>query len=443
MDICCISTGHEEVRSPAVFISFIGICILVESSALFAPLMVLVFAVSGALIGGKKPLHQVFLLFAAAFLVAFVVFFNLFFIRYIPLLLLACLYFSLLIMVDCILVYWVVQKSSYPLVLIFLYSILSRTLLGMSRVVFPFYWTVQIQLLPVMNSIMQGILPVCFEGISMVIAATVYLHLTKKLSKGMVLQGVVIIGISIMFSVQIKGESRREPHTTELPCALIQGGYSAQDYTFMETYAPLSQALIRRYLEHLEASPPARLIILPESAFPVRETSDGPLIQTIGTIARTRNAYIMVSMLLSEVTGVYNAVVLINPEGEVQEVYRKRNVMLFVESNDFTGGTDPVTFTVDSYTIAPLICFDGVFLGNYGGKHRPDVYMVTSNDVFAEGTVLSRLHQGYAVFNARMMGVPLVQVTQNGSSFYVDAQGRLTNLTRPYEQAIGVPIIIR
>jgi apolipoprotein N-acyltransferase len=116
--------------------------------------------------------------------------------------------------------------------------------------------------------------------------------------------------------------------------------------------------------------------------------------------------------------------------------------MYFVESKKFKSGNTKATFKVDRYTIAPLICFDGVFLTNYIRDIRPDVYIVTSNDVFGEGTILSRLHQAYSVLNARTMGIPVLHVTQNGPSCYVDSKGKLTNLTSPYEKAIGLSVSI-
>jgi apolipoprotein N-acyltransferase len=70
------------------------------------------------------------------------------------------------------------------------------------------------------------------------------------------------------------------------------------------------------------------------------------------------------------------------------------------------------------------------------------VYIVTSNDVFAEGTIVSKLHQAYSVINARTMGIALLHITQNGPSCYVDSKGKLTTLTHPYEIAIGLLVSI-
>jgi apolipoprotein N-acyltransferase len=293
-----------------------------------------------------------------------------------------------------------------------------------------------------MNIVTKWLLPIPFEGISMVLAATVYLCLTKRYKKIMILQIIVIIFISSTISLLIKQGYSKKNHDTSLTCAIIQGGYSAKDYNLIEQYPALRNEIAHRYLKHIEECPKSRFIIVPESAFPIYQSQDSQIIQRIKDIAYVRNEYIMTSLLLEEETAIFNAVAFITPEGKVQDIYRKRNVMLFVESNDFKNGTAKTTFMIDGYTIAPLICFDAVFLGNYIRDIHPDLYTVTSNDVFAEGTILSKLHQAYSVINARTMGIALLHITQNGPSCYVDSEGKLVNLTHPYETAIGLQVSI-
>ena len=436
-------TRIERIGKPALFLGFIGITVLVLSCPAFSPFAAVSFSAAGLLIRGAKLVKQILLLFTASFTAVLIIFCNPFFIHHYRLLLLTCLYFSMWIVFDCIAVYQAAVKSpSYALPLLFFYSICSRMLLSASTVIFPFYWTLSMQLLPVMNPVTLFVLPVFCEGIGIVSAAALYLYLTKKVNRYIILQAAAIIVLSIIFSLTVKQMSAAENRHTNLTCTLVQGGYSAKDYTLVENYPFLGNELARRYLRHLEESPQSRLTVLPESALPVHQTLDSPFLQTIKDIAYTRNAYIMASMLLKEETAVYNAIALINPEGQVQDIYRKRNVMLFVESNDFKQGTTKQTFAVDAAAVAPLICFDSVFLHNYIRDKRPDVYMVTSNDVFAEGTVVSRFHQAYSVINARMMGIPLIQLTQNGPSFYVDSKGKLINLTSPHEKTIGLSINI-
>jgi apolipoprotein N-acyltransferase len=299
------------------------------------------------------------------------------------------------------------------------------------------------QLLPFMNITSRFLVPVFFEGICIVIAVVVYFFYTKKIQKYMYFQVVLIIVISIVFSFIIKTNFVPKKQQTSLECTIIQGGYSSQDYTLIETYPVLTEKLANRYLMHLEEVKNAKFIILPESAFPVKQKQDSSILQSIKGIACSRNEYILTSILLEEGMEVYNAAALINPQGQLQDVYKKRNVVLFVETSDFAKGKALPIFEIGNTKIAPMICFDVVFIRNYFRVKIPDVYIVTSNDIFAERTVLAQLHQSYAVINSRTMGIPLLQVMQNGPSFYVNSKGALTNLTKPYEKVIGLPVLIQ
>jgi apolipoprotein N-acyltransferase len=184
-------------------------------------------------------------------------------------------------------------------------------------------------------------------------------------------------------------------------------------------------------------------VVLPESAFPLQQNEDSWMLQSIQNTARERNQYSMTGFLLKENGNGYNASVLINPEGRLQSLYRKRTTVPFVETSIFTRVIRGDAFSVDGHTVAPVICYESLFIRSYFRDYKPELYIVISNDIFAEGTVVSRMHQAYGVINARTLGIPLLQVMQNGPSFYVDSHGELTNLTMPYEQVIGLPVKIR
>jgi apolipoprotein N-acyltransferase len=64
------------------------------------------------------------------------------------------------------------------------------------------------------------------------------------------------------------------------------------------------------------------------------------------------------------------------------------------------------TFTVDGHTIAPVICYESLFIRNYFRDARPELYIVISNDIFSDKTILSYLHIAYGVINARTLGTP-------------------------------------
>jgi apolipoprotein N-acyltransferase len=298
------------------------------------------------------------------------------------------------------------------------------------------------QLLPFMDMISRFLIPVFFEAVCITAAVVIYFLHIHKLTKPIIFQFFVIVLGSIFLSFVIKSSIVPKNQQAGLECTIIQGGYSAGDYNLINKYPVLAGHLIQRYLGYVRDVKNARFTILPESAFLVNQKKDGEIIQSLKAIAYSKNEYILTSMLLEEDTVVYNAVALINPQGEVQDIYKKRNVMLFVESSNFEKGTTLQTLMVDNYKVAPLICFDAVFIRNYFRDKPPDVFIVTSNDVFAEKTILSRLHQAYAVINSRTMGIPLLQVIQNGPSFFVNSKGELHTIAGPYERAVGLSIVL-
>jgi apolipoprotein N-acyltransferase len=405
-----------------------------------SPLILLVFPVVFELMRGETPFKNIKILLVMNFITTVIVFLNPFFIVQYRMFLLASLYFSALLSLDFIVVYQLTKINRGSLFLIFLYCVVSRIAISLIPSIFPFYWTLTMQLLPIMNGISRFLLPVFFEGIIVVLAAMVYLFLNKRLKWYSYLQPAVIILCGVLLSLMIKANVLPQTQHPKLECSIIQGGFSSSDYTLIERYPVLAEKIANGYVKFIEDIGNRQFIILPESAFPIQQGTDGQFLQAIEEIAASRQEYILTSILLNDDKETYNALALINPQGQLQDVYKKRNVVLFVETDYFAKGKTLQTFSVYNSTVAPMICFDSVYIRNYFRDKTPDIYIVASNDVFAEKTILSRLHQGYSVINARTMGIPLIQVIQNGPSFYVDSQGELITLAKPYEKAVGVTV---
>ena len=297
-----------------------------------------------------------------------------------------------------------------------------------------------------MGAVSQRVLPLFWEALCIIFSVfgkIRYFPRTRTRSNYMFMQITVIAYIVMLLSGIFRAGLGRPPFKPGLECAIIQGGYSRQDYVLIERYPALGVKMVQKYLGHITEAGSARFLVLPESAFPVHQTEDSEMLQEMKDIARLRNAYIMTGLMLQEGDLVYNAAVLINPEGRLQSVYRKRNTVLFIETSLVARGIMANTFSVDGHSIAPVICYESLFIRNYLRDSKPELYIVISNDIFADRTVVSNLHIAYGVINARTLGTSLLQVMQNGPSVYLDSQGRLTYLTRSYEQAIGLPVEIK
>jgi apolipoprotein N-acyltransferase len=438
---------HKKEDFPgkaALFLGSVIIITLMVSYPIFSILFFVIFPMVFQLMRGRDAWKQLIILFLLIFIVCMVVFANAFFIySQFFLFLLASLFFTILLGSDLFIAFYAV-KQKCAILLIFGYVVLSRFILSYSTAVFPFYWTLTMHLLPFMGMVSRFVLPLFWEALCMAFSAAMYLfYYYNRLTKNTIVQAAGIVLAAIGLSGIAKAGLDIPVFEPGLECALVQGGYSRQDYALVERYPALSRKIAQRYLDHIGEITGARFVVLPESAFPLYQTEESEILQTIKDIARSRNEYIMTGILLEEDGSVYNASALINPEGQLQNVYRKRNTVLFVETSTFTKGIRADNFAVDGHIIAPVICFESLFIRNYFRDKKPELYIVISNDIFAEKTVLSSLHQAYGVINARTMRTPLLQAMQNGPSFYVDSQGELTNLTMPYEQVIGLMVEIR
>jgi apolipoprotein N-acyltransferase len=425
-----------------LFLVSTALITLTVSYPLFSPLLFAVFPAVFNLIRGEKTGKQVIILFSLIFIVFLIAFVNAFFIQsQFFLFLLAALYFIVLLGTDLFIAFYAVNHT-YALFLIFGYVALSRLVLTLSAVVFPFYWTLTMHLLPFMGAVTPFAMPLLWEAFCVSCAALLYLPYSCKRPQYALFQLAVIMVIVVVFSGIARAGLGRSSFKPGLECTLVQGGYSRADYVLIERHPDLGIRMAEKYLRHIEEVTNERFLVLPESAFPLRQIEDSEIMQKIEDIARSRNQYIMTGILLEEGGVVYNASALIDPDGRLQNIYRKRNTVLFVETSTFARGMRANTFSVDGHTIAPVICYESLFIRNYFRETKPKLYIVISNDIFSDKTILGNLHIAYGVINARTLGTPLLQAMQNGPSVYVDSRGRLRNLTKPYEQAIGLPVVI-
>jgi apolipoprotein N-acyltransferase len=323
--------------TPALFLITIILIVLTVSFPIFSPLLFLLFSTSFELIKRRTIIKQLVMLFFLILTVCIVVFVNEFFIQnHFFLFLLASLYFTAMIGMDLFISFHAL-KYRYALPVIFGYVIFTRLMLIPSMAVFPFYWTLTMHLLPFMGVISRFILPFIWEAICVTFAAVIYFFYTGKLTKHILVQVAAIVFIALGFSGIIKMVLGKPEFKPGLKCTLVQGGYSRKDYVLVERYPVLGKKIAQRYIGHLEESNNARFVVFPESAFPIR-LEESEILQTLKKTARLRNEYIMTGMLLQENENIYNACTLINPDGQVQNIYRKRNTVLFVESATLTRG---------------------------------------------------------------------------------------------------------
>jgi apolipoprotein N-acyltransferase len=415
--------------------------IFIFSYSEFSPFLFIAFTFAFELINNFGLFKQITIIASMLFIVTLIVFLNPFFINRYDLILVAALYFTFLLGCDIIIIKYLLNLK-YGISMIFLYIPSTRIILMYNTLFFPFYWTLTIQLLPIMNVVSKYIIPILFEVIFIVLCVNIYFSIKKKYNKIYLFQTLILLLLSIFITNCYNRYLKPKQNNNKINCTFIQGGYSSADYTVIENYPILANKIADNYLSLLYDIDKENIIILPESSIPINVNYSDEIITSIGNIAYIKKAYIIVNLRLNDKNNNYNSVVVFNPVGNIQDIYIKRNLVPFLEDVVYTKGNDLNNFNIDNNIFAPMICFDSVYFINYIRSYLPNYYIVLSNDVFAEGTILSKFHQAYAVINSRTIGIPLLQIIQNGPSFYINSKGKLFNLTKPYENVFRSEVLL-
>jgi apolipoprotein N-acyltransferase len=417
------------------------------------PLLFLIFPLVFYVFRGKRIGKRFLISIGVTSTSIILVFINSFFVEQFYMLLISVFYFTTLLSTDFVIIHKIttIEKGAIPI--IFCYVLITRILLSLNPWFFPFYWTLFMHLLPGTGIVTRVLLPIFLEAYMVVLAVVIYMIYTKQAGKSIYLQLFALALICCCVSPIVRQVFFPKKQDINLTYGFIQGSFSKHDYDLAEKYPALARKISLAYRRHIENSKPCRILIIPESAFPEKQENPTPpertghmaetLVQWLENISIKKNSYILTNISIENNGNIYNAAVLFNPKGILQDTYVKKNATPIYESHYFTTDNYLNTFEIDNYTVAPLICFDTVFFLNYFRIKQPALYIAISNDVFAEGTVLSRLHQSYGVMNARTIGLPFIQVTQNGPSFYVNSKGTLYSLAEPYEKTIDVTFTIR
>jgi apolipoprotein N-acyltransferase len=288
--------------------------------------------------------------------------------------------------------------------------------------------------LPGIEYLTNYFLPVFLEALMVSFATAFVLLLKQRKIRPVLFQLFFLLSISYSATFIFRHSFYPTAERKELYYSIVQMGFTNKDYMLASRYPEYSKIIDSAYLQKINKNKQSRLVILPENALMELQLYDGELFEQLKYAAVSNNQYIFSYLRHVEDSNVYNMIFLLDPEGKVVGTYKKINIVPFVESFEYTKGNLLNTFNIDGVVVAPLICFDSVFIRNYIRDEKPELYIVSSNDIFAENTVLSMLHEAYSIINARTLGRPLIQVMQNGPSFSISPNGGVTLLADQYEE---------
>ncbi len=202
--------------------------------------------------------------------------------------------------------------------------------------------------------------------------------------------------------------------------------------------------------EELVAASRGRLVVLPESAFPVfaHEVPDAT-IEAIARTMRDRGGDALIGLFVA----------LRPPEGETQprihnsvatlgtteaRIYRKRHLVPFGESipakplvgwfidrvldiplSDQTPGpADQPPVALAGETLAVNICYEDAFGAELAGPARAASILVNvTNDAWYGRSIAARQHNQIAAMRAKETGRPMLRATNTGITSVIDADG--------------------
>lgn len=198
------------------------------------------------------------------------------------------------------------------------------------------------------------------------------------------------------------------------------------------------------------ADPDARVVVIwPESSVPFL-LQDAPIAREVISAALPPGATLVAGAVRRGADAgtenkFFNAILVMDPEGNLTDAYDKLHLVPFGEYVPFEGvlrwlGADPLAILPGGFTagtgarhlaipgapsVLPLICYEAIFPG-YGADVRGAGWILNvTNDAWFGQTPGPVQHFAQARLRAVEQGVPLVRVGNNGVTAVVDGLGRI------------------
>ena len=149
---------------------------------------------------------------------------------------------------------------------------------------------------------------------------------------------------------------------------------------------------------------------------PPAEPVDGPTVGAFARLARRGRSYVVVPILTREAGAIHNSAILLDRDGNVAAVYRKRYPTLGELEWGVTPGTEAVVVNTDFGRVGLAICFD-VNFRDVGEDHlAAGAELVLFPSMFPGGLFLPAWGHNFGHF--------MVSATPRDGSRFVDPLGR-------------------
>jgi apolipoprotein N-acyltransferase len=203
----------------------------------------------------------------------------------------------------------------------------------------------------------------------------------------------------------------------------------------------------------------ADIIVWPETAVPFHLKHTPGSIQTVTSLARHTGSHILLGFPDYEHVGgdvrFYNSAMLVSPQGDVEQEYRKIHLVPFGEmipfedrisilrqidlgEGDFSAGEDYTVFEASGRKFAVAICFESIYpslLREFVRKGATFMVNITNDEWFGP-SLGPHQHAQMAVMRAVECGVGIARCANTGISMFVDPSGRVTSRTGLFTRQI-------
>jgi apolipoprotein N-acyltransferase len=237
-----------------------------------------------------------------------------------------------------------------------------------------------------------------------------------------------------------------EPVDPPLAVSLLQGNV-AQDLKFDPDFRQRTFDLY----QSLVAQSRGRLVVLPESAFPMfADQVPAPVVLDLIEAAAKRDGLVLLGLFTAEAPlpgrrdpRYYNTVAALGA-GDVA-LYRKRHLVPFGESiplkpliapivdalleiplaDQTAGDANQPAFAVAGHRVAVNICYEDAFGSELIGAARDaDILVNVTNDAWYGHSIAAWQHNQIAAMRAQELGRPMLRATNTGVTSAIGADGR-------------------
>jgi apolipoprotein N-acyltransferase len=250
--------------------------------------------------------------------------------------------------------------------------------------------------------------------------------------------GVAVLAIAA--GALLRGVAWTSPAGQPVSVALLQGNV-AQERKFSPEVLPVIFAQYRQMIERSTA----RLVILPETAFPVfLHQVDRDYLEGVAQHVRARQGDVLFGVAIADpvVPAYFNGVVSVGDSPS--QVYRKRHLVPFGEflplrplfgwvldvlhipMADFTSGSDgPPPISAAGQQLALSICYEDAF-GSEMREQLPEATLLVnvSNDAWFGDSLAAEQHFQIAQMRALESGRMMLRANNTGVTAIIDTDGR-------------------